>query len=282
MIYTILQLGLIYSLLALGVYITYSLLNFPDLGVDGSITLGGGVAIVAILSGVDPYIATLLAVICGALAGVLTGLLHVKFRINNLISGIITTTALYSINLVVMGGKPNLSLSGKNTIFSLFINNMPRAIGFIVLILLIVVITKVILNVIFNSKLGIFTRSVGSNPALVSTMGGNVGLLKIIGLALSNALVAFCGAVLVQYQGYCDIGMSTGALVLGLTMVILGISLQRVFKKLEVSFCVMIGAIVYQAIIGTALTLGLPTIYMKLSTAVILVIVLTLRKERVA
>ena len=279
MINTIVQLGLVYSLLAVGIYITYSLLNFPDLGVDGTITLGGCVTVIAILGGVPPYLATALAIVAGSLAGTLTGLLHVKGKINGLISGIITTTALYSINLSLAGGKPNLSLATSKTIFTPLMDVLSRNIAFIVVLVAIVVVVKIILNIVFDSKFGIFLRCVGSNPALVSTMGANVGGLKIVGLAISNALVAFCGSVVVQHQGYYDIGMSIGSLILGLTMVIMGLTLAKLVKGLQPSLGVMLGALCYQAIIGAALMWGLPTIYLRLSTAVLLVLFLVVRRR---
>jgi len=276
MFYSILQLGLVYALLSLGIYITYVILNFADLGVDGSITLGGALSAVLIIKNINPYVATCCAIIAGMLAGIITGILHVRFKINEMLAGIITSTGLYSCNLIILNHKPNLSLVSHETIFSLLNKFMPNKLVIVLINLFIIICVKVLLNIIFNSKLGLFMRCIGSNPELVAAMGGNVGLLKIIGLAISNSLVALCGSVIIQQQNYIDISMSIGALVLGLTMVIIGLAINKFIKILEPSVCIILGAICYEIIIGTALMLGLPTVYLKLTTAVLLSLVLIL------
>lgn len=278
-LFNILELGLIYSLLSLGVYITYGILNFPDLGVDGVICLGGAITACLINKNINVFVAMIISVFFGMIAGFVTGFLHVKFKINDLICGIITTTCLYSINLVIMNKKANLSLIGHDTIFSLSgLNFIPGKYKIIIIMLLICVIIKLLINFIMDSVFGLFLRCVGSNEKLVCAFGGNANKFKIIGLMISNGLVALCGSIIVQYQGFCDIGMSIGALVLGLTMVILGLNINRFLKMFELSVCVMLGAILYEIIICLALNFGLDTIWLKFITGVLLILILVLRR----
>ena len=278
-LFNILELGLIYSLLSLGVYITYGILNFPDLGVDGVICLGGAITACLINKNINVFVAMIISVFFGMIAGFVTGFLHVKFKIDDLICGIITMTCLYSINLVIMNKKANLSLIGHNTIFSLFgLNFISEKYKIIIIMLLICVIIKLLVNFIMDSVFGLFLRCVGLNEKLVCAFGGNANKLKIIGLMISNGLVALCGSIIVQYQGFCDIGMSIGALVLGLTMVILGLNINRFLKMFELSVCVMLGAILYEIIICLALNFGLDTIWLKFITGVLLILILVLKR----
>lgn len=278
-LFNILELGLIYSLLSLGVYITYGILNFPDLGVDGVICLGGAITACLINKNINVFVAMILSVFFGMIAGFVTGFLHVKFKINDLICGIITTTCLYSINLVIMNKKANLSLIGHDTIFSLSsLNFISEKYRIIIIMLLICVIIKLLVNFIMDSVFGLFLRCVGSNEKLVCAFGGNANKFKIIGLTISNGLVALCGSIIVQYQGFCDIGISIGALVLGLTMVILGLNINRFLKMFELSVCVMLGAILYEIIICLALNFGLDTIWLKFITGVLLILILVLKR----
>ena len=278
-LFNILELGLIYSLLSLGVYITYGILNFPDLGVDGVICLGGAITACLINKNINVFVAMIISVFFGMIAGFVTGFLHVKFKINDLICGIITTTCLYSINLVIMNKKANLSLIGHDTIFSLSgLNFIPGKYKIIIIMLLICVIIKLLVNFIMDSVFGLFLRCVGSNEKLVCAFGGNANKFKVIGLMISNGLVALCGSIIVQYQGFCDIGMSIGALVLGLTMVILGLNINRFLKMFELSVCVMLGAILYEFIICLALNFGLDTIWLKFITGILLILILILKR----
>ena len=278
-LFNILELGLIYSLLSLGVYITYGILNFPDLGVDGVICLGGAITACLINKNINVFVAMIISVFFGMIAGFVTGFLHVKFKINDLICGIITTTCLYSINLVIMNKKANLSLIGHDTIFSLSsLNFISEKYRIIIIMLLICVIIKLLVNFIMDSVFGLFLRCVGSNEKLVCAFGGNANKFKIIGLMISNGLVALCGSIIVQYQGFCDIGISIGALVLGLTMVILGLNINRFLKMFELSVCVMLSAILYEFIICLALNFGLDTIWLKFITGVLLILILVLKR----
>ena len=277
--YNIFELGLIYSLLSLGVYITYSILNFPDLGVDGVICLGGAITAVLINKDINVFLVMLIAILFGMTAGFVTGFLHVKFKINDLICGIITSTSLYSINLVIMGKKANLSLIGHKNIFDLCnFSFISRDWQIIIILILLCVIIKCLINFVMDSVFGLFLRCVGSNEKLVCAFGGNANKLKALGLMISNGLVALCGSIIAQYQGFCDIGMSVGALVLGLTMVILGLNSKRLLKIFEVSVCVMFGSILYEMIICLALNFGLETVWLKFITGFLLVLILILRR----
>ncbi|MCL2628711.1 MAG: ABC transporter permease [Oscillospiraceae bacterium] len=269
---SILQQGLIYGIIALGVYISYKILDFPDLTVDGSFTLGASVAAISIISGVDPWVACVLALTCGLLAGIITGLLHVYGKITNLLCGIITMTALYSVNLVIME-RPNISLAGQPNIFrSGFFGS--DAITRLILIAIIVLIIKLILDWFFRTKKGMLIRAVGSNPQLVTSIGGNVGTYKIIGLSISNGLVAFAGSLMAQLQNFADVGMSSGVIILGLISVILGITISKGLKFISGSTASIVGAVIYQAVIGTALYLGMPTAFLRLTMATLLVTIL--------
>lgn len=278
MLFTILNQGLIYGLLALGVYITYKILDFPDLTVDGSLTLGATTACMLIVHGVNPILACLVAMIAGSLAGAVTGCLHVFGKISNLLSSIITMTMLYSINLKIMDSKANVSIAGKDNIYNMLDLLSPN-LQKLIIILIVIIAIKLLLNVIMNSKFGLLFRSVGTNPALVTSMGASVGAFKIIGLAISNSLVALAGALIMQLQLYADIGMAQGPIVLGLTCTILGLSISSKLKFLEPSWAVIIGSIIYQAIIVVALFLGLPPIYLKFTMAVLLILLLVLGRR---
>lgn len=271
MVVTILQQGLIFGLVALGVYIAYTILDFPDITVDGTYLLGGAVAGMMLLSGINPLLACLAAFAVGCLAGTLTGCLHVFAKIDKIIAGIISMTALYSINMVIMG--PNISLFGKTTIFS----GINSPLGKLIIIGIIAIIIKLLLDFFMNSKMGLYLRCTGKNPELATSLGSNVGAYKIIGLALSNGLVGLAGSIMVQLQNYADSGMSQGVLVLGLTCVLLGLA----FKFRDHSLGVMLGAIIFQAIIGGILYIGLPTVYLKLVMAILLVVILLIRRQRV-
>ena len=272
---SILQQGLIYGIIALGVYISYKILDFPDLTVDGSYALGASVAAISIITGVNPWLACLLALLCGCLAGIVTGVLHVFGKITNLLCGIITMTALYSVNLVVMG-RPNLSVAGRPSIFRNGLFGFPFTSGIarLVFIAVLVIFLKLILDWYFKTKMGMLLRAVGSNPQLVTSIGGNIGAYKIIGLSISNSLVAFAGAIMCQLQNYADVGMSSGIIIMGLTAVILGITISKGLKFVSGSTASIFGAIIYQAVIGAALFLGMPTTYLRLVMASLLVVIL--------
>ncbi|GFZ34517.1 ABC transporter permease [Clostridium zeae] len=265
---SILEQGLIFAIMAQGVYITYRILDFPDMSVDGTFVLGASVAAVFISNGMNPYLATLLAFLAGMLGGSLTALLHIKFNISNILSGILVMLGIYSINLRVMG-RPNIPLFNKNTIFN---HNLPN----VVTILLIVLTTKILFDLFIKTKLGFLLRATGDNHQLVTSLGFNLSVTKLLGLMISNGLVALSGAIMAQYQGFSDITMGTGTIVMGLAAIILGESIFKTFKFLKATTLATLGAILYKGVIAIVLNLGLPPTDLKLITSLIVIVILAI------
>ncbi|OZB97968.1 ABC transporter permease [Paenibacillus sp. XY044] len=267
-----LELGLLYSLMALGVYITYRILDFPDLTVDGSFTTGGGIAAVMITHGYNPWLASLAAFGGGLLAGICTGLLHTKGKINALLSGIIMMIALYSINMRIMG-KPNTSLLGESTVFSsvdAFIT-MPIA---VILILL-------LLNLFLRTDLGLALRATGDNARMIRSFGANTNTTTVLGVSLANGLVALSGALIAQQSGFADISMGIGMIVIGLASVIIGEAIFGSTTVIHTTISVVLGAIVYRIVVALALRVEwLDTSDLKLITAIIVIIALVLPTAR--
>ncbi|CAM3497237.1 ABC transporter permease [Paenibacillus lupini] len=262
------ELGLLYSLMALGVYITFRILDFPDLTVDASFTTGAGVAAVLITNGTSPWLACLAAFGAGAAAGAITGLLHTKGRINGLLSGILMMIALYSINMRIMG-KPNIGLMGTDisTVFS----------GAKVLLLMpiIVIIIKLLLDLFFKTDLGLSLRATGDNERMIRSFGTNTDTTKILGISLSNGLVALSGSFVAQQSGFADISMGVGMIVIGLASVIIGEALFGGRTVFRATLAVILGSIIYRIIIGLAYQSEfLEVSDLKLITAVIVIIAL--------
>ncbi|GAA0121001.1 MAG: ABC transporter permease [Clostridium argentinense] len=268
----VLEQGFIFSIMAIGVYITYRILDFPDLSVEGTFPLGASVAAVSIINGINPFIACLLAFISGSIGGVITGLLHVKLKITNLMSGILVMIALYSINLRIMG-KSNIPLFGENTIFTSV--SSP-----IVIIAASVVVLKIILDLFLKTKLGFILKATGDNEQLVTSLGVNKDVIKIIGLLISNGLVALSGAIMAQYQGFADVGMGTGIVVMGLAAVIIGESILKKINIVKGTTMAVLGSVIYKAIIAVALELGFQPTDLKLVTVIIVVIALSLNNGK--
>ncbi|MGO2080050.1 ABC transporter permease [Glutamicibacter arilaitensis] len=275
---TAVELGLIYAIMALGVYLTFRILDFPDLTVDGSFTTGAAVASVGIVNGMNPWLATVLAFFAGMVAGVITGLLHTKGKIDGLLAGILTMIALYSINLRIMG-KANTPLLGEETLISPM-----RASGILgswasVSILFAVCLVFVAAIVWFlHTELGMAMRATGDNQEMIRSFGVSTDNQKILGLALSNGLVALSGAVIAQYQGFADIGMGIGLILIGLASVIVG---QAIFTQRYIwlaAIAVVFGAVIYRLVIQMALSAGLEVNDMKLISAVLVVLALLLPK----
>jgi len=261
------NLGLIYSFLAIGVFITSRILDFPDITVDGSFTTGAAVTAVLIVLGVNPLITVLLSFLAGMLCGYITGLIHTRFKVNCLLAGILVMTGLYSINLHIMG-KSNIPLMTETTIFTFLQNSFIRTdFAVSIFMTLIVLLVWLLISLFFKSDLGMTLRSTGDNPVMTSANGVNVDSVKIMGVAISNGFVALAGSFVAQYQGFADIGMGIGTMVIGLASVIVG----GVFiKKRAVSLkllSVIIGAIVYRYIIASALFVGMNPVDLKLITA---------------
>lgn len=265
--------GFIYGIMAMGVILTYLVLDFPDLTVDGSFPLGGAVAASLIVSGVNPWIGCIAAFFAGVLAGMLTGFLHVKLHIKNLLSSIITMTALYSINLHIVG-KANLFIEANTTIFyfenSVF-SSLPRETAALLVAFFIALVIKLALDWFMKTKKGFLVRTVGDNPQLVTSLGQDIGTVKIIGLAIANGCAALAGAVICQYQQFYDISIGTGTIVMGLAAVILGKTIFGRLRFLQLTTIAILGTIVYRATIAIALNIGFESMDLKLITAVVFV-----------
>lgn len=271
-----LEQGLIFGIMVLGVYITYKILDFPDLSVDGTFPLGASVTALCLTNGLDPFLSMLLATLAGGVAGYITGFLHVKLKITNLLSGIIVMTGLYSVNLRIMG-KPNVSFFNVKSIFSLgipeikmFDYNMTP----LLIIIACTIIVKVFLDLYLSTKAGFILRATGDNPQLVTSLGVDIGKTKMLGVAISNGLVALSGSLYAQYQSYSDVGMGVGIVVIGLASIIIG---EAIFKRIgffKATFAALVGAIIYRYCIAIALKAGLPADDLKLITSLIVIILL--------
>ena len=280
---TIVEQGLIYGILALGVYITYKILDFPDLTTDGSFPLGAAVTAALITKGVNPYLTLLAAFAVGALAGVCTGLIHVKGKVRDLLSGIIMMTALWTINLRIAGSS-NVPLFSKETIFknSFLENLIPESIQpytTLIVVVILTVITKLILDFYMNSRSGFLLRAVGDNDKLVTALAKDEGNMKILGLAIANGLIALSGSIFCQEERVFEISMGTGAVVIGLASVIIGTSLFRGFSFMKATTAVILGSILYKACTAIAMRNFEPQ-DMKFITAALFLIVLLIGMER--
>ena len=280
---TIIEQGLIYGILALGVYITYKILDFPDLTTDGSFPLGAAVTAALISRGVNPYLTLPIAFAAGALAGVCTGLIHVKGRVRDLLSGIIMMTALWTINLRI-AGTSNVPLFSKETIFknSFLEKFLPEAVqpyGTLIVIVILAAVTKLILDFYMKSKSGFLLRAVGDNEKLVTALARDQGNVKILGLAIANGLVALSGCIFCQEERVFEISMGTGAVVIGLASVIIGTSLFRNMTFMKATTAVVIGSVLYKACTAVAMKNFEPQ-DMKLITAALFLIVLLISMER--
>ncbi len=274
--------GLIYAIMALGVYITYKILDFPDLSVDGTFPLGAALTASLIVKGISPILALPLSFLAGALAGCVTGLIHVKCRVRDLFSGIIVMTALYSINLRIAGMKANLPFLSQDTIFD---NQWTRTAlppfikPYIMVILLavIVCICKLLLDWYLSTKSGYLLRAAGDNDVLVTSLAKDKGRVKIIGLAIANGFAALAGGVLSQKQAFFDISIGTGTMVFGLASVILGAQLFKRLGTLKTTTAVIAGAILYKACVALVISLRIvKAADLKLITAAILLLILVI------
>lgn len=277
MILGILEQGLIYGILALGLLITYRILDFPDLTVDSSFPLGAAVSAVLTLNGMHPALTLLCGMAAGAVAGLITGIIHVKCKVRDLLSGIITMTALYSVNLRI-AGKANLPIFSGDTLFrNAFTKGLPDWISDYSTVLLILVITllaKLLLDLYLKTKAGFLLRAAGDNASVVTTLAKDQGTVKIVGLMIANALVALAGAVMCQQQRFFDISMGTGTMVIGLASVIIGTNLFKNMSFMKSTTMAIIGSILYKACVSIAISLGLEATDMKLITAVLFLLIL--------
>lgn len=294
--------GLIFALLSYGVYITYSVLDFPDLTVDSSFPLGAAVTAILLLQGVNPWVTLLCAAGAGAVAGLCTGLIHVKLKVRDLLAGIITMTALSSINLVLAGSNVTVERA-VDTIFTspltmALFGDLSLTARKLILSLVLTVVVKLILDLYFRTKSGLLLRATGDNGTLVTTLAQNKGNMKILGVVISNALVALCGAVVCQEQRSYSAVMGIGQVVFGLATVIIGISLIRFFTRSKAAqglrkvpvlrvlatpkgtMAVLLGSVIYKFCVQIAISAGLPANMLKFITAALFLVVLVIAGRR--
>lgn len=272
--------GLIYAIMALGVYITYKILDFPDLSVDGTFPLGAAVTATGILSGVHPVMTLFCAFAAGALAGITTGVIHVKLRVRDLLSGIIMMTALYSVNLRI-AGRASVAIFNQETIFeNKWVEDMipPALTPYVVVMILFVIViaAKLLLDLFLNTKAGYLLRAVGDNEVLVTSLAKDKGTVKIVGLALANGFAALAGSVYCQHTGFFEISVGTGTMVIGLANVIIGTKMFKKVTAVRVTTAVVIGSIIYKACVSAALAMNMKTSDLKIITAGLLLLILVI------
>ncbi|MDD6711000.1 ABC transporter permease [Sharpea porci] len=270
-----LELGAIFSILSLGLYLSFKVLDIPDLTVDGSFTTGCAVsAIVTVAS--SPVLGLILAFVAGALAGLVTGLLITKLKINAILAGILTQTALYSINLRIMDGKPNISLLDSKTIFTNI--NQITSYGTLIVLFIFVIVIVLLLNYFLKTQLGLALRACGDNEDMVRASSIDTDKMKLIGLSLANGLVGLSGALYTQQQTYSDITAGIGMMVIGLASIIIGTTFIKNEKVLISLIATVIGAIFYRFVLTFALQVGITSGDLKLLSAVIVVIAISSTK----
>jgi len=264
--------SLIFAIMVLGVYISFRILNFPDMTVDGTFPLGAAISAKLLTLGVNPYLTLLVALVAGAVAGAVTGLIHVKLKVKDLLAGILVMTALYSVNLRVMG-KSNIPLFEEDNIFNTEYSMM-------ITIVVLILISKFLLDYLLKTKFGFALKALGDNENLIVSLGLNEEKYKIYGLMIANAFVAFSGAILAQYQGFADVGMGTGIIVIGLASIIIGDTLFGKRRRLAGTTIVIIGSILYREVIAVTLSMGMDASDLKLITSVIVIVILWIQKQK--
>lgn len=277
------ELGLIYALVALGVLISYKILDFPDLTADGSFPLGGAVCVVCILHQVDPWLATFYGTLAGAAAGVITASLHIGFKIEKLLASILMMIALYSINLRIMG-MPNIAILGESTIYDVMPieSDLQLALVRLVMAFLVVVVVKILFDLFFATQIGLAVRATGTNSRMAKAQGIAVNKMTILGMAISNGLIALGGALYVQSNGGVDISIGVGTIVIGLAAVIISEAIFSAKRMIWLTLAVIIGSILYRFFIALALNnetlngLGFGPQDLNLITALLVVIVLVI------
>ena len=273
-----LELGLIYSLVSLGVYLTFKILNYPDLTVDGSLVTGAAVAAVSIQAGLPVYVTIVLSFVSGCLVGLMTGLIHVKFGVGKILSGVITLSLLYTINLRIMNA-PNLSLINAENIIPFFQYGTPILYKLLFLIIFVGII-KLLIDWFLLTQYGLRLRAVGENESTAKSLSINVGKAKYIILALSNGLVALSGCLLAQDTGFADVNMGIGTIILGIAGLMLGLTFIKTNKIHIVTSAIILGTIFYQVIVNVALRLGLPATDLKFIMGIIVLVTLSLSYKK--
>ncbi|MDA3833238.1 MAG: ABC transporter permease [Spirochaetales bacterium] len=281
--------GLIFSLLALGVFISFRILDFPDLTVDGSFATGAAIVAICIINGLGIFISMLLAFLGGALAGAVTATIHNKLKIPNLLSGILVMTMLYSINIRILGGRANVALLRVDTLISRVIKlggSLPREYTLLLIMFLFVFAIKLAIDIFFRTDMGITLGALGNNEQMIKTNGVNPETMKLIGLSLSNGLVALSGAILGQYQGFADVKLGQGMIVEGLAAVMLGEFLLRSNKIFFITLRVLFGAILYKGLMFFGRYYGyyikMTPSDLKLITSVLVIVSLVIAKSQEA
>lgn len=291
--------GLIYAIMALGVYLSFRVLDFPDLTVDGSFVTGAAVAAISIMNGIPPIIAIIFAVLAGFLAGCMTGILHTKGKINPLLSGILMMIALYSVNLRIMG-KPTLSMLKETTIWkqlgsiweqtgidslldsmlaSLGLERFPSTWGIVIVMLVVILLIKFLTDYYLKTEIGLALRATGDNQRMIRSFAANTDTLIIVGIGFSNGLVALSGALIAQHGEFADAGMGVGMIIIGLASVIIGEALFGTKTMASSTMAVIIGAIIYRIVVTLALRVDfLEAGDMKLITAILVIIALVAPK----
>ncbi|WP_303218995.1 ABC transporter permease [Enterococcus asini] len=272
--------GLLWSLLAIGVFLTYRILDIADLTAEGTFPLGAGIAALAITKGISPYLACLLAFLGGVLAGLVTGLFHTKLKIPALLAGIITMTGLYSITNRVMGA-PNLSLLGSKTVYSFFENlGLTKTHAAIIVGVLFALLVILVLHFFFKTEMGLAIRATGDNDAMSEANGINTDNMKLIGYMLSNGCIALSGALLAQNNGYADLNSGVGTIVIGLAAIIIAEVLFRNKPLLWRMLTIVLGAVIYRFILAIVFEFDVQPSDIKLFSALILVVCLSLPQIR--
>ena len=269
------ELGLIYGVMALGVFLSFRTLDTPDLTVDGSMVTGMASSAVMCSMGYHPVLGLLLSFVTGCLAGSVTALLNTKLKIQPLLSGILVMLGLYSINLRIMGGKSNIALTKSDTIFKNFSDLTGISYSSMLLSMIILALITLAFYYFLKTRLGFALRATGDNEDMVRASGINSNLMRLIGLALSNGFVALAGGLLAQYQSFADVGMGVGMVVIGLASVIIGEVVFGTKTLMQRLVAVSLGAILYRTIIGFAFALGMPASDLKLVSAVIVTFALS-------
>ncbi|MCI8515959.1 MAG: ABC transporter permease [Hungatella sp.] len=292
----VLEEGLIYAVMALGVYITYKILDFPDLSVDSTFPMGAALTASALLAGMDPVLTLILSFAAGAAAGCVTGLIHVKLKVRDLLSGIIVMTGLYSVNLRLAGGRANVPVFNQDTIFEnpFLADVIPALLSpylMVLILFLIILICKVLLDLYLNTRSGYLLRAVGDNEALVTSLAKDKGMVKILGLAIANGFSALAGSIYCQHKGFFEISVGTGTIVIGLASVIIGIQLlcpengvslpsRLGLPQVRPTTAVIAGSVVYKACISLAISMGMEANDLKLITSILFLIILVVSTER--
>ena len=280
LVISVFEQGMIYAIMALGMYITYKILDFPDMTVDGSFPLGASLSAVLISQGMNPYLTLLLSFGAGLMAGTITGLIHVKLKVRDILASIIMMTALYSVNLRI-AGKANLPIYNYDNIYNNSLTNhlLGGALSpykNLIIIAIIVVIVKCVLDWYLKTKSGYLLKAVGDNETLVTSMGIDKGKIKILGLAIANGLVSLSGSMFAQQQRFFDASMGVGTAVIGLASVIIGTALFGQISVFGFSISVILGSILYKGCVAAAIRIGLQSTDLKLVTAVLFLLILVL------